>query len=396
MTAVRSATPPKFQTEGLILMAYVQAAQYDAATKVAGRYAPYHDFTADPAGASLDAAVATATYETLVTYLGDPGGVLAAKYAATLAGLPAAGRAQGAAVGHAASADLVALRAGDGRNAPTAVYGTPGPVIAGAWQVVPPATTAQTPWVAFMRPFVLDGTAQFRPDPPPALTSSRYARDFNETKALGALGSPMRTPEQTATALFWNANTIDQYNRALRDVATTHGMDALDTVRLLTMGNMVVSDAGMACFDAKYAYLFWRPYTAIRNAALDGNPRTAADSGWTALLNTPNHPEYPSAHGCVSSAIATVLARALHTGHIDVDVWGAQNGAVTLTTMRHYDTVEQMKREIADARVWIGFHFRNSMTAGLDLGTRVARYDLRHAFGPAGRADDGGDEADDR
>jgi hypothetical protein len=326
-----------------------------------------------------------AAYATLVAYLGDPDGVLAGHYADSLAALPEAGKTQGIAVGQAAAADLVALRANDGLNAPTATYGTPGPVVAGQWQLVPPATSAVTPWVGFMQPFLLDDVAQFRPAAPLQLDSRQWAKDFNEVKAYGALASSVRTPEQTAVAYFWNANTINQYNQVLREVVTRQDLDLVDAVRVLTMGDLVMPDALMACFDAKYEYLFWRPATAIRNAELDGNPSTTADPAWAPLLNTPGHPEYPSAHGCVTGAFAEVLATVLHTQRINLDIPGSMNGGSTLTTTRHFDTVAELDREIVDARVWIGFHFRSSTVAGVELGRDVARWELKRFFQPVKR-----------
>src|ERR671938_1811238 len=205
-----------YQTEGLIYMAYVQAAVYDAVTKIAHRYRPYHRFEAGAGNASVQAAVASAAYSTLVHYLGDPSGTLAARYSASIAALPAdRTTARGIAVGEAAAADIEQLRAGDGLYAPTAVFGAPftyDASNAGQWQVVPPfvAAGAQTPWVAFMRPFLLGSASQFRAEPPPALGSAQYAADFNETKDYGSATSAVRTPDQTAVARFWNANVINQ------------------------------------------------------------------------------------------------------------------------------------------------------------------------------------------
>ena len=132
-------------------------------------------------------------------------------------------------------------------------------------------------------------------------------------KLLGSVGSLARTPAQTAIGQFWNANVINQYNQVFRDVATTHGFDLDDTARLLAMGTMISSDAGIACMEAKYHYLLWRPVTAIRAADTDGNAATDVDATWSPLLTTPNHPEYPSAHGCVTSAVVAVLESILKT-----------------------------------------------------------------------------------
>jgi hypothetical protein len=371
-------------------MSYVQAAVYDAATKIGHRYLPYHHFVAPAGNASIEAAVIAAAYNTLVYYLGDPNGTLAAEYQASIAALPNdQNTARGIAVGQAAATDIESLRANDGRDAPTPVFGA-GPLQPGKWVWAPPPSLqiAQTPWLAVMQPFMLDSTSQFRAPPPPTLTSALYAHDFNETKAYGSATSTVRTPDQTAIAYFWNANAINQLNQTLQNVASQHNMDLLDTVRLLAAGNMVSTDAGMACFDSKYHYLFWRPVTAIRNADIDGNPATTADPTWTPLVTTPNHPEYPSQHGCVTSALAQVLANSVGTTNINATIPGAQGGATTLTTSQTFATEHDLLTQLVNARVWIGFHFRNSVQAGETLGTAVANSELARYFLPT---DDNGD-----
>jgi hypothetical protein len=383
VSTVRSATPPKFQPEGLIYMSYVQAAVYDAVTKIDGRYVPYHDLAIDPslvADASTDAAIAAAAYTTLVYYFPAQAAALKATYDAYVAGLPDEGKADGIAVGEASAADLIDFRMNDGRNAPSDPNLGLGPLEPGVWQVVPPATSAQTPWLASMTPFILDDASRFRAHPPPALGSSEYAEQLNEVKGYGALNSTVRSPQQTAVAYFWHGNAINQYNQAFRDVAIEHGFDVVDAARALAMGNLVGSDALIECWVAKYQYSFWRPYTAIRNAEIDGNPATDPDPTWLPLVNTPNHPEYPSAHGCLTGAEAEVFSAVLGTNRIDVKIWGGQNGATTLTTSRRFEMVNDLDREIVDARVRIGFHFRGSVVAGVALGRKVAKYDLRRAF----------------
>jgi hypothetical protein len=383
VTTVRSATPPKFQPEGLVYMSYVQAAVYDAVTKIDGRYVPYHEFAIDPdvvANASPDAAIAAAAYTTLVYYFPAQAAALTATYDTYIAGLPDEGKEDGIELGRAAATDLIDFRLTDGRNGPFDPNLGLGPLQPGVWQVVPPAASAQTPWLANMTPFVLESSSQFRADPPPALSSSDYADQLNEVKAYGALNSTVRSPEQTAVAYFWNANVINQYNQAFRDLATEHGFDLVDAARAIAMGNVAGSDALIACFESKYRYLFWRPYTAIRNADIDGNPATDPDPTWLPLLNTPNHAEYPSAHGCATGAVAEVFSGLLGTNRIDVKVWGATNGGTTLTTSRRIEKVNDLDREIVDARVWIGFHYRGSVVAGVALGRKVAKYDFRHAF----------------
>ena len=386
LATVRAAVPAKFQIEGDLYMSYVQASVYDAVTKIAGRYEPYHDFTSpvSPWGASIPAAVAAAAYTALAYYFPPQQAALQVTYTAYLAGLPAEGQAAGVAIGQAAADDIIAERTGDGRDA---VISTPygaGPLMPGVWVFAPPpsAQSAQTPWLAFMRPLLLQQPWQFRVGPPPALTSHRYTRDLNEVQAYGSATSTLRTPEQTAIGQFWNAFATNQTNVMMAGVVTAHGMDAVDAARSFAIANMVDTDAGIACWDSKYHYLFWRPVTAIQHADIDGNPSTTADPTWTPLLVTPNHPEYPAAHGCVTGAEADTLTAILGTRKIQVDIPGATGGATTLTTTRHYKTASDLRHEIVNARVWAGLHFRNSAVVGVRLGQAVAEYALDNYFQP--------------
>jgi hypothetical protein len=389
--AVGMPARPFYQTEGLLYMSYVQAAVYDAVMKIDGRYVLYHDFAAQTHGASASAAAISAAYNTLLAYLGDPKGELKKHYDDSVAALPEEGRAAGIMVGKAASDDIVGLRANDGRNAViTKTYGT-GPLAPGLWVFAPKPSlqSAQTPWVAFMKPLLLKKSSQFRLDEPPELDSRRWVTDFNEVKAYGASASMVRSTEQTNVAQFWNANGINQANDTASNVSKTHGMDLVDTARLLAMTNLVVTDALIACFDSKYEFTFWRPVTAIQNAQIAGNPATTADPKWTPLLLTPNHPEYPAAHGCDTAASSEVFAAVLGTRHINIDVRGAVGGATTLTTTRHYSTVETLQTEIVNARVWAGLHYRTSGQAGVELGRDVARWALQRFFLPASESEEG-------
>ena len=381
VTAVRASTPTKVQTDGMVYMSYVQAAVYDAVTKLEGRYEPYHDFpfTVVP-GASVQAAVAAAAQTVLDHYLPDQQLTVDAKYTAYIAGL-SGDVADGVALGQAAAQDIITFRTGDGLNAATPAYGGIGPILPGQWQLQP-GQSVQTPWLATMRPFLLERASQFRAEPPPALDTHQYAKDLNETQAYGALNSTVRTPEQKAIAFFWVGNNINQYNFAMQSVVAEHEMDLVDAAHLLAMGNIVSTDAGMACYDSKFFYLAWRPITAIRNADKDGNPDTQADPAWQALLGVPGHPEYPSQHGCFTAAFSDALAAALHTKHVDVTLGGGQNGLSTLTTTQHFNTVEDIQKQVVDARVWLGFHFRNSVVQGEDIGNDVARWELHQYFKP--------------
>ncbi|MDX6526085.1 MAG: hypothetical protein QOI43_1596 [Gaiellales bacterium] len=386
VATVRAATPAKFQLESDLYMAYVQASVYDAVVKIAGRYQPYHDFTSpvSPEGASLPAAVAAAAYTALAYYFPPQQAALQATYTTYLAGLSTDGQAAGVAIGQAAANDIIAERTGDGRDALISTpYGT-GPLTPGLWVFAPPPSlqSAQIPWVAFMRPFMLETPSQFRVEPPPSLTSSRYTRDLNEVQAYGSATSTVRTPEQTAVAQFWNAFATNQTNAMITGVVSTHAMDAVDAARAFAIANKVDTDAGIACWDSKYHYQLWRPVTAIQHADIDNNPNTTADVSWTPLLTTPNHPEYPAAHGCITGAESDELTAILHTRDIQVDIPGATAGLTTLTTTRHYATARDLRREIINARVWAGLHYRNSGQVGVQLGRTVAHYALDHYFQP--------------
>ncbi len=381
VNAVRSSVPTKVQTDGMVYMSYVQAAVYDAVTKLEGRYQPYHDFTVAIApGASVQAAIAAAARTTLDYYLPDQQAAVDAEYTAYLATL-SGNVAGGVAVGEAAANDIIAFRTGDGLKAATPSYGQIGPILPGQWQLQP-GQAVQTPWLATMRPFLLEQASQFRAEPPPALTSRQYAKDLNETEAYGAIDSTVRTPEQLAIAYFWVGNNINQYNQTMQNVVAQHNMDLVDATHLLAVGEIVTTDAGIACFDSKFFYQAWRPITAIRNADKDGNPDTTADPTWQSVLPVPGHPEYPSQHGCFTAAFSDTLAAVLGTHHLDVTVPGGQNGSPVLTTTQHFNTVNDMQKQVVDARVWLGFHFRNSVEQGEKLGNDVADWELDRYFKP--------------
>jgi hypothetical protein len=386
-------------------MAYESAAVYDAVVAIEGSYRPYGVPLTAARGASTDAAVAEAGYRTLVNYFPLQSAALGAHYAEALALIPdGSAKTNGQAVGLAAANAVINTRSGDGRMTPIGVstsFSTlpQGP---GVWRLTPPFALPQTPWVANVRPFVLRSAHQFLPDPPPSLQSGEWVKAFDEIKDYGAANSTARTLEQTNVAKFWSANVIRQYNRLVRDIVDIHGLGSLQTARLAAMVDIVGADAQISVMYAKYHYLFWRPLTAI-NGSLDagavtndgfgpvpgfddGNPATVELAGWRPLLTTPNHPEYPAAHGSITSAIAQVLSSFLGTKRINVDIHGfdATSAPGNLNAVHHFDQASEIRGEIVDARVWAGLHYRFSGVAGVALGRKVARYDLRHAFRPAG------------
>ena len=373
-----------FQGEGFVYNAYVSMAM-DRAVNPGERQ-----------GQSPDAAVTESAYRILVHYFPSQEPNLTALHDAALAAIPdGPAKRNGIMYGGLAADKVLRERVGDGLQTPigsTSPFPTlaPGP---GVWRLTPPAFAApQTPWMATLRPFGLESAAQFLPPPPPSLRSQQWLDAFNEVKSLGAADSATRTPDQTAVAIFWTANVVRQYNGLARSIATNVSLDVPETARLLAVVNEVGADAMIAMMNAKYHYLFWRPVTAIDPTSAandgfgpvpgfdDGNPLTSEQPGWRPLVPTPNHPEYPSAHATITSAIAEVLTQFLGTDQLNVDVQGTPSLSVT----RHFATADDLRAEADNARVWAGLHYRFSVQAGSLLGRQVADYDLEHAFQPIG------------
>jgi hypothetical protein len=357
-------------------IAFTQAAVYDAVVAIEGGYQPYQVRMAQLPDASLDAAVATAAHHVLVHYFPAQQAALDADYAAALAAVPEGpAKTAGIAVGQAAAAGLIARRQGDGLEANIG-FTMPAPA-PGVWQL-PAGQNPMTPWASKLRPFMLRSPDQFRPEPPLALTSRAWAVDFNEIKAIGSISSTLRTAEQTDIARFWTTNPVAQYNAAFEKIALGRKLDTLQTARLFAMGNLVGADALIACFDAKYHYLFWRPQFAIPQGDSDGNPRTAGDPTWKPLLGAPPHPEYPSGHGCLTGAEAKVFATFLGTKRIDVDLTSTVPNL--LQPQRHYERAADLTREVMNARVWGGIHFRDATLKGLAMGDKIADWTLKRYF----------------
>ena len=251
-----------------------------------------------------------------------------------------------------------------------------------AGRYVPTLTPVACTWPA-RRPWALAHADQFRPGPPPALASDTWARDYREIHDVGARTNSRRTPEQTRIARFWETTGAAIYMELVRGAAAAPGRDELRNARLLAVVAQAMDDAAIAVFDAKYAYTFWRPVTAIRNGDLDGNPATERDSAWTPLIETPMHPEYPCAHCIISGAVGAVLA---------AEFAGAPPAlATTSPTLpgerRSWATLEEFENEVANARVWDGVHFRHSTEIGTDMGHRVGAWSVAHFAANLARTD---------
>jgi hypothetical protein len=367
-----STAPP----DGAVISAYVGIAVYDSVMAIEGGYEPFAVDVDAPRGASPEAAVAAAAHAVLVHYLpAQQATIFDPAYQQSLGTIPdGLAEDDGVATGEFVARVLIRERADDGFRVPVA-YTPPDPPIPGVW--IP---TAPTPplgsYMPNMTPFSLRRPSQFRPGEPPQLSSRRWARDYNEVKEIGSRTSTTRTPEQTLAARFWGEPPIQQAHGSFRRFITDHGLDIADAARFMAMTTVVAADAQIACFDAKYHYAFWRPITAIRAGDTDGNPDTVADPGWVHLLPaTPNHPEYPSAHSCVTPATGLVIARFLGTREIDFTI-----PSLTGLGDRHYESVGDLEYEVTNARIWGGIHYRTSVEVGTEIGKKVERQVLAHHF----------------
>lgn len=353
-------------------LATVALAMYDAACAIDGRYQPYAVTPRAPAGgASIDAAIGTAAHGVLRGLFPNRAEHYQAAYDKFIAALPAgAARDKGVALGAEVAASMLAKRARDGRAAPMP------PFVAGSEVGKYRGTIAILRYAPSIKPFTLDRVDQFRPGPPPALTSAAYAADFNETRTLGGANSTTRTEAQSRAALFhtevpWTGLTRN-FGRLARSSA-----NPADAARLLAAAYTINADVTLACFEAKYFYNAWRPYTAIAEAALDGNPATEPEAGWQSSQYTPEHPEYPAAHSCIAGGLAALLRHYYGTSQVRFTF-----DSTATNTTRTYPDVDSFIREGAEARIAGGMHFRFSTVAGQKLGADVAAWALRKHFGP--------------
>ena len=363
--------------EGHTIFAYVAIAVYDAVMGVEGGYEPFAVDATSPGNSSPEAAVVGAASTVLQHYLPGQAALVTAARTTSLATIPdGTAKTNGLAFGDAVANLLIAERADDGFRDPSYTYTAPNPPIPGVWLPTAPTTPIGL-YLGHMRPFALKSADQFRPKGPPALDSKRWAEDYNEVKEIGSSTSTTRTAEQTEAARFWAQAPVQQARGSFRKFVTDHELDVADASRFMAMMSVTFADGLIACFDAKYLYTFWRPITAIRAGHTDGNAATVGDPTWSPLLPvTPNHPEYPSAHSCITPAAGIVIARFLHTQSIDFTIPSLGGGIAD----RHYDTTGELEYDVTNARVWGGIHFRSAVEDGAQIAKRTAEYVLSHNF----------------
>ena len=271
------------------------------------------------------------------------------------------GVAAGIELGKEAATGILALRAKDGMDTPESYrpMTQPGVYIP---TVIPISST-----IGAMKPWVMETPAQFRPEPPPALTSKTWTDDLNEIRELGGLKSTKRTAEETDIGRFWFMTGPQAWNPIVRQLAVARKLDIVDCARLFAITSLAASDAFVAVFDAKYHYNFWRPLTAIRNADLTGNSATPRDPVWLPLGDTPMHPEYPCAHCISSMAVGAVLTRLFGDEIPQVSMTSTTAPGVT----RKWSRIQDYTSEVALARIVAGFHFRNSTKVGNEMGRKI-------------------------
>jgi hypothetical protein len=352
------------------LLGIVQVAVYDAVNSIDRTHVPFAADVTAPAGADAEAAVAQAAHDILVLLVPAQQASLDASLASSLDAIPdGQAKTDGIWVGQQAAAIVFQSREGDGRFA--SVPYTFGPADPGVFQPIPPANAPPlAPWNAHVRPLTMTAPSQFRPEPPPALTSPQWTTAFNLTKSLGQNTSTTRTAAQTEIARFWAESTPRQWNRAIRGYAAQESLNLVDTARLLAITNVAMSDSYIACWDGKYFYNFWRPITAIRAGDGDGNPNTAGDPTWTPIVGTPNHPEYPAAHGCVSTAAAQALVKLFPGGAVSFTM----DSTVADTIVHHYTSFSAAGDEAGIARIYGGMHYDFSVQVGQRMGKQVANH----------------------
>jgi hypothetical protein len=375
-----------------ILHAMVMLAVYDAAVAVEGGFQPYVAEIRRLPYADMRAAVATAAYRTARARIAaSQVGWLDQQYVTYLSGIAdSLGKSEGIRVGEAAAQAVLALRANDGFDAIVPYECSAAQVMAGEFEPdagCPAGPTSPQPVdvkVGRIRPFAIESIGRYRPAGPDPLSASSYAEDFAETRDYGRLDSVFRSPEQTNLAYFWSDNPYVFWNRNLIALAQAQQLRLLETARLFAMVHTAVADAVIVGFESKYHYAAWRPRTAIPRADTDGNPDTDADPTWRPLLMV-NHPEYPSGHGFWSTALTDSVASFFGTNKVTWTLSVPRTSVPALTQTEYtYDQLNALMRDVEDARVFGGLHWRQSLRHGAQVGRRVSAYVTRHYFGAIG------------
>ncbi len=357
------------------IMAVMHIAMFEAINAVDSKYESYKGPGKPDPGCSPQAAAATAAAKVLIKMHPESAAKTQQELETYLASIPKSDtKDQGIRLGEETAARVIALRAEDGNDKAYAYRPRTSP---GVYVQTMPTVSWEH---ATMTPFVLTSPSQFRPGPPPDLKGETWAKDYNEIKDVGGTNSTTRTPRQAEDAKFWLAGGPTMYAPFPRQIVIAKDMSLVESARFMAVVNIAQMDAYIAIFDAKYTYEFWRPITAIRNGDIDDNPATERVANWTPFgVNTPMHPEYPCAHCVVSGAVAGSIKVLLGTDQIpEVTVTSPSAPGVT----HKFTSIQALNDEIAGARIYAGFHYRNSTVVGSDLGLKVGTYVAQNALQP--------------
>ena len=351
--------------------AIMHAAIYDAVNAIDGTHQPYLVRLGASHFASQEAAAAAAAHEVLVKLYPSFQATLDAQLQQALAQLPSRGKADGISTGNTVADRILALRSNDGSNAQPSLYvfgNAPGD-----YQSTPPNFPKQPQFPHWSRvtPFALESASQFRPGGPPRLTSDRYSDAFDQVKSLGIAGSTTATADEALIGQFWNGAIQNYWNEITQTASLAHGLTTAQNARLFALLNLSFADGVIAFYDAKYTYNFWRPVTAIRAAAADGNPDTEADPNWLPEVgNTTPDPSYPGAHAVISAAGAEVLISFFHTDHLEFSV----TSEVMPGVERSFTSFPAAAEEATLSRIFAGVHFLFDLTTGQRLGSDIADF----------------------
>jgi len=347
----------------------VQIAVYDAVVAIRGGYRPFFATIDAPDGANLDAAIATAAYRvarTRVNVATPARDTLDSQYAATIAAIPdGQEKVDGIAVGEAAAAATLAARAGDNFYNTTA-YSNP-PPDPGVWQATSVANDFATAGandytMAFTMPITANSPGGRRPPAPVAMDKKKYARTLHEVQETGGKTSAARSAEMTDAVQFWTEGGFTLWGRNTRDIVIARDLDEVESARALAMLGLAGGEAMLACWEAKYHYMSWRPFQAIQRADEDGNDDTVPEAGWAPLVRA-NHPEYPSGHACYGTAVVTGLRKLFGDFPVTLTSTGNLVPGVPVVPTRSYASLDEIVDDTANARVWGGLHFRTTMDA---------------------------------
>ena len=363
-------------------LAIAHIAAYEAVNAVTKTHAPYHASLTPVLPVSQPAAAVSAAYWSLVLLYPNEKPTLDTLLEQSLNDIPEGEAKQhGLDLGKAAAVDIFTLRIGDG-SAAAATY--PGSTDPGQWRPTPRADTSATPlaasepWWRNVKPFALTSPEQLRPAAPPAITSSEFATAYLETKALGKIDSATRTADQTQAANFWKQPTHVPFNAIARSVSKAKDFSLAENARLFALLNITLADTRIAAWDAKYRYGYWRPTTAINTDTDYGNAAAVPDTTWLPLLETPNHPEYPSGHSVTGGGGGHLLASVFGSDTVSFAVGSDSLTGVT----RGFEKFSDAEQENANSRIYGGIHYRFSNDTGIALGHQIADYVLANYLKP--------------